>query len=514
MNNDKKVRVRFAPSPTGYVHIGGLKTALFDYLIAKKLGGDFILRVEDTDQKRYVEGSVEELIKVLEWAGMEYNEGPFEKLKVQSEKLKVKVEDSKTYPGIVEVGEYGPYIQSEKLESYKKYAEQLVNKDKAYYCFCSSERLDELRKIQTENKQAPKYDRHCLNLSQEEIEAKIKNGEKYVIRFKIPEGKTKFTDLVYGEMEIDNDTLDDQVLLKSDGFPTYHLAVVVDDTDMKISHVIRGVEWLPSTPKHILLYQALGWEEFIPEFIHMPNMLNKDKKKLSKRRDSVSVEDFRQAGFPKEGILNYVLLIGWNPKTEEEIFTLSEMVEKFDIAKMNRSGGVFDVERMAWVSAQHLKKMSIDEIYNNSLEFLEQKDFYKNATPEKKSEEYLKKIISVEHDRLAKFTEVGESNQFFFTDIEYDKEILKWKNADDSATRENLEKAKNVLEKIEAGDWTKENLEKILLETAGEKRGDLLFPLRACLTGAQKSPSPFECAWVLGKTESLKRIENALAKLK
>jgi len=511
--NDKKVRVRFAPSPTGYVHIGGLKTALFDYLIAKKLGGDFILRVEDTDQKRYIEGSVEELIKVLEWAGMNYNEGPFLKGDKRQATSDKKIIDSKTYPGIIEVGEYGPYIQSERLELYKKYADQLVSEGKAYYCFCSSERLEELRNQQTERKLAPKYDRKCLELSKEEIEAKIKNGEKYVIRFKIPEGKTKFKDVVYGEMEIDNDTLDDQVLLKSDGFPTYHLAVVVDDTLMKISHVIRGVEWLPSTPKHILLYQALGLENEIPEFIHMPNMLNKDKKKLSKRRDSVSVEDFRLQGFPKEGILNYVLLLGWNPKTEEEIFTLSEMVERFDLAKMNRSGGVFDIERLAWVSAQHIKKMSVDKIYVESLEFLKEKDFYKNATLEKKSEEYLKKIITVEHDRLAKFTEVGESNQFFFMEIDYEKEILKWKDSDDKATKENLEKAKNVLMEVSEGDWKKEILEEKLLKEAGDKRGDLLFPLRAALTGAKKSPSPFECAWVLGKTESLKRIEKALEKL-
>jgi len=444
---NKKVRVRFAPSPTGYLHIGSLKTVLFDYLISKKFGGDFILRIEDTDQKRYIEGSVENLIKSLEWAGMKYDEGPMlsSKNKVEG----IKQFESKNYPGIVEVGDYGPYIQSERLELYKKYAKQLVAEGKAYYCLCSPEKLEELRKIQTENKQAPKYDRCCLNLSQEEIKEKIKNGEPYVIRLKVPEGKTRFKDLVYGEKEIDNSVLDDQVLLKSDGFPTYHLAVVVDDYLMKITHVVRGDDWLSSTPKHILLYQALGWEEFIPEYVHMPNILAKSKRKLSKRRDSVSVEDFRLQGFPREGILNYILLLGWNPKTTEEIFTLDEMVEKFDLAKMNRSGGVFDIERLNWVSAQHIKKMPIDEIYERSLEFLEQKDFFKNAPAEKKSQDYLKKIISVEHDRLSKFTEVGESNQFFFADeIYYEKEILQWKNADDSATKENLEKAKNDLEKI------------------------------------------------------------------
>jgi len=510
--NDKKVRVRFAPSPTGYLHIGSLKTVLFDYLIAKKFGGTFILRVEDTDQKRYVPGAVEALIKALEWAGMKYNEGP--KISSKNKEESIKQIESKTYPGIQEVGEYGPYIQSERLDIYKKYAMQLVSEGKAYYCFCSSERLEDLRKDQAAMKQAPKYDRHCLKLSQEKIDAKIKNGKKFVIRFKIPEGKTKFKDLVYGEIEVENSTLDDQVLLKSDGFPTYHLAVIVDDYLMKISHVIRGAEWLPSTPKHIILYKALGWEKAIPEFIHMPNMLNKDKKKLSKRRDSVSVEEFRLQGFPKEGILNYILLLGWNPKTEKEIFTLEEMVENFDVAKMNRAGGVFDIERLNWVSAQHIKKMSVDEIYARSLEFLEQKDFYKNASGEKKSEEYLKKIISVEQDRLSKFTEVGESNQFFFQNINYDKELLRWKENDDETTKKYLEKSKEVLGGISENDWKREVLEKALLEVAGEKKGDLLWPLRVALTGAQKSPSPFECAWVLGKEESLKRLDQVIAKLR
>ncbi|MCX6763152.1 MAG: glutamate--tRNA ligase [Candidatus Moranbacteria bacterium] len=516
---DKKVRVRFAPSPTGYLHIGGLKTALFDYLIAKKFGGDFILRIEDTDQKRHVTGAVEAVIKALEWAGLNYNEGAYLEKRGstsldQSDQKRLSLSESKTYPGIVEIGDYGPYIQSERLELYKKYAEQLVKDGQAYYCFCEPERLEKLRTEQAENKQAPMYDRYCLrNTTPEEVNKNLKNNCPYTIRLKIPEGQTKFKDLVYGEIEVDNATLDDQIILKSDGFPTYHLAVVVDDYLMKISHVIRGSEWLPSTPKHIILYQALGWKKDIPEFIHMPNMLNKDKKKLSKRRDSVSVEEFRQLGYPKEAILNYILLLGWNPKTEQEIFTLDEMVEQFDISKMNRSGGVFDIERLNWVSAQHIKKMSVDELYDRSLEFLQDKDFYKNAAEDKKSADYIKKILIVEQDRLAKFTEVGESNQFFFKDINYNKGLLRWKNSDDVATKENLEKSQNILNDISEADWTKENLEKNLLEAAGDKRGDLLWPLRAALTGEKKSPSPFECAWVLGKIESLNRLEKAISKI-
>jgi nondiscriminating glutamyl-tRNA synthetase len=508
----RKVRVRFAPSPTGYLHIGGLKTALFDYIIAKKYGGDFILRIEDTDQKRFVSGSVEGLIKALEWAGMEYDEGAYIKSEIRNPKSEMI--DSKNYPGIVEVGEYGPYIQSERLDLYKKYADQLVKDGKAYYCFCEPERLERLKKEQAENKQAPMYDRYCLrNTNPEEVNKNLKNNCPYTIRLKIPEGKTEFTDLVWGKITVDNSTLDDQVLIKSDGYPTYHLAVVVDDYLMKISHIIRGAEWLPSTPKHIILYQALGWEKEMPIFAHMPNMLNKDRKKLSKRRDSVSVEEFRQMGYPAEAILNYILLLGWNPKTQQEIFTLPEMLEHFDFAKINKAGGIFDIERLNWISAQHIKKMSVDELYKRSKEFLDQKEFHKNASPNMQSEEYIKKILSVEQDRLAKFTQVGESNQFFFRHIQAEKELLRWKNMNDEDLQKSLEKSMEVLKNISEKEWTRELLEKKLLEAAGDKRGDLLWPLRAALTGEKKSPSPFECAWVLGQDESLKRLKAAIGQV-
>jgi len=489
IKNTKPIRVRFAPSPTGELHIGGLRTALTDFLFARKNGGKFILRIEDTDQKRFVEGSVERIIKSLKWAGIEIDEGP--------------------------------YTQSKRLDIYKKYVQQLLDEGKAYYCFCSPERLEKMREEQQKNKQAPKYDRHCLKLSQKEIEEKIKNGAKYTVRFKIPEGKTIFEDLVYGKIEVDNATLDDQIILKADGFPTYHLAVVVDDYLMKISHIFRGAEWLSSAPKHILLYQAFGWEKNMPRFCHMPNILNKDRKKLSKREGSMSVEDFRRQGYPSQAVINFIALLGWNPKTEQEIFTTQELIDQFDTAKMNRAGGVFDIDRLNWISAQHIKKMTLNKLYENVLPFLKQKDFYKKPSPlnllpkvEGDKEEYIKKVLAVEQERLEKFTQIGDDNSFFFkSDIKITADNMRWKNSSDADTKKYLEKAGAVLENISEKNWTKENIEKILLKSAGENRGDLLFPLRAALTGQKTSPSPFEVVWVLGKAETLRRVSAGIKQL-
>jgi nondiscriminating glutamyl-tRNA synthetase len=497
--SDKQVRVRFAPSPTGELHIGGLKTALFDYLLAKKNNGKFILRIEDTDRNRLVEGAVERVLESLEWAGVSPDEGV-------------------TLDG--EVGEYGPYTQSKRLDIYKKHVDQLLDENKAYYCFCSSERLDEMRKEQQKQKQAPKYDRHCLDLLKEEIQEKIKNGEKYVVRFKIPEGKTAFEDLVFGKIEVDNSDIDDQIIMKSDGFPTYHLAVVVDDYLMKISHVIRGVAWIPSTPKHVLLYEAFGWRNKMPEFVHMAEILSKNKKKLSKREGSVGVKDFKNQGYSKEALINFIALLGWNPKTEQEIFTMQELIDQFDIAKTSRSGGIFDTDKLDWISAQHIKKMSDNELYDLALPFLQEKEFYNSWNMEhgtwsrETKEEYIKKVLAIEKDRLEKFSQAGEENQFFFSDIaSVAADAMRWKDSTDEDTKNNLEKSRKVLENISDSNWDLKNIEKLLLETAGDKRGDLLFPLRAALTGEKRSPSPFEVAWVLGKEKSIQRIKNGIESL-
>jgi glutamyl-tRNA synthetase len=493
--NSKKIRVRFAPSPTGYMHIGNFRTALYTYLFAQKNKGVFILRIEDTDQKRFVPDALEKLINILNWAGLKYNEGVY-------------FEND----NFIQRGECGPYIQSERLDLYKKYAQELLDKGQAYYCFCAPERLEKMREEQLKNKQAPMYDRTCLKLSKEEIAQKIKNGESYVIRQKInTEGFTEFDDLIRGKVSIKNELLDDQVLLKSDGYPTYNFANVIDDYLMEITHVLRGEEYISSTPKYIQLYDNYGWDK--PKIAHLPLILNPDKTKLSKRQGDVAVEDYIQKGYLKEAIINFVALLGWNPGEGEtqEIFTLEELIEKFDLSHVHKGGAVFDVKKLDWINSEWIKKLSVDELYERSKEFWEQKDFYKNAPEEKKSEEYLKKVLAIEQDRLNNLSEVGESNRFFFEDIKYDKELLRWKKMSDEDLKKSLEKSQEVLEKITEIDWTKENLEKVLLETAGDKKGDLLWPLRVALTGAQKSPSPFECAWVLGKESSLQRIDQALS---
>ncbi len=510
MDDNKKVRVRFAPSPTGYVHIGSLRTALYCYLFAKKTGGDFILKIEDTDQKRYVEGSVESLIKSLNWLGLNWNEGVFldEMIFEKSNGIK-----SKTYPAVLEVGDFGPYVQSEKLEIYKKYVDQLVKDGHAYYCFCEPERLEKMRNDLIAEKKAPMYDRYCLhNVSEENINKNLKDNCRYTIRMKIPQGEIiEAKDLVRGKVKFNTNLIDDQILLKSDGFPTYHLANMIDDHEMGITHVIRGEEWLPSLPKHILLYRYFGWQA--PEFAHLPLLLNSDKTKLSKRQGDVAVEDYIKKGYLKEAIINFVALLGWNPGSGEtqEIFSLSDLVQKFELKKVHKAGAVFDLKKLDWINAEYIKKLSIDELYEKALPFFKQKEFFIQANKEKQAPEFLKKVLTVELDRLSKLSDAGENNQFFFADdLSYEKKLLRWKEMNNADLKKILEKSKEILENISAENWSKENLEKILMEAAGDRRGELLWPLRASLTGVQKSPSPFEVAWVLGKPESLKRIKKAI----
>ncbi len=482
-----KIRVRFAPSPTGYLHVGGLRTALYNYLFAKQNNGTFVLRIEDTDQKRLVEDAVEKLIQTLEWAGLKPDEGP--------------------------------YIQSERLELYKGYAEQLVKEGKAYYCFCKPERLEEMRKIQEAQKQPPMYDQYCLkNLSQEQIEENLKNDVPCVIRMKVPENKIiEFDDIIRGKMKISSNTIDDQVLLKSDGYPTYHLANVVDDHLMEISHVIRGEEWLPSTPKHIILYNYFGWE--VPAFAHIPLLIDTERKKLSKRHGDVAVEDYIKKGYLKDALINFIALLGWNPGegSTREIFLLEELIKEFNLEKVHKAAAVFDIKKLDWINNQYIKKLSIDELYQLALPFFEQKDFYKSWSMEHGTwnnndrEEYLKKVLTVEQERLINLSHVGEDNKFFFEDnLQYSKDDLRWKEMTDEELKNSLEASFALLQEIGEEDWKKEVLEQKLLEKAGEKRGELLFPLRWALTGQKFSPTPFEVAWVLGKEESLKRTKKAL----
>ncbi|MEK9151085.1 MAG: glutamate--tRNA ligase [Patescibacteria group bacterium] len=533
------IRLRFAPSPTGYLHVGGLRTALYNYLFAKKNGGTFILRIEDTDQKRFVPGTIESLVTSLNETGLIPDEGVF--LKKNQESLPVRqaggitnqekeTKESKNYPDVIEIGNSGPYIQSERLDIYKKYADELVTSGKAYHCFCTAERLTSVREEQARNKQAPKYDKHCLALAPDEVMKRLTAGEPHVLRLNIPSerGDVAFDDMVRGQVKINVQDIDDQVLMKSDGFPTYHLANVVDDHLMQITHVIRAEEWLSSTPKHILLYEAFAWE--MPQFAHIPLLLNPDKSKLSKRQGDVAVEDYLKKGYLKEALINFVALLGWNPGagSTQEIFSLDELIQTFDLANVHKSGAVFDLKKLDWMNAEYIKKLPIDELYRRikSGGFLE-KDAIRNTPQEMQTEAYLKRVLVVEQDRLMKLSDVGENNPFFFADeISYDPALLVWKQNTKAMTLDALVKAQALL--IALGDTTwesKEGIEKILMEAAedhaqslggieaGKGRGDFLWPLRVALTGAQRSPSPFEVAWVLGKDRSLKRIKTAIQSL-
>ena len=476
MVDKDRVVVRYAPSPTGYMHIGTLRTLLYDYLFAKQNDGKIILRIEDTDQSRKVEGSVENLEDLISWAGIDYDSGPF----FQSERVK---------KGI-----------------YDKYVQLLLDNGYAYKCFCTPERLDEMRQRQRNEKKPPMYDRMCRNLSDEQVKEKVNKGEKFVIRFKIPENKiVEFNDVVRGNISINSDTIDDFVLVKSDGYPTYHLASVVDDYEMDITHVIRGEEWVVSTPKHVLLYEAFGWD--LPEFVHLPLLLNaENKKKLSKRQGDVAVEDFIKKGYLKEAIINFVALLGWNPGkgSTKEIFSIEELISEFDLKKVNKSGAVFDIKRLNWINQYYIKNMPIDELIERV------RLFWKRNYPEFDDEEFMKKVVVVEQDRLEYLSQIGKNNPFFFEEFELDKELLRWKDASYDYTKKQLEKAVSVLSDISEDEWTRDNLTNVLMQAAGDKRGDFLWPIRAALTGVKKSPSPMDCAWVLGKKKTLDRINRAL----
>lgn len=495
---NQHIRTRFAPSPTGFLHVGGLRTALYGYLFAKKHGGDFVLRIEDTDQKRLVPGAVEGLVAVLEKVGLSCDEG------------------FASHEGVcASHGDHGPYMQSERLALYQKYANDLVEKGMAYHCFCSAERLTAMREIQIAAKRAPRYDRHCLALSSAEVAAKKEAGEVSVIRFRIPDDRDiEFVDLIRGTVKFHTRDMDDQVIIKSDGFPTYHLAVVVDDHLMEITHVIRGEEWLPSTPKHVLLYEAFGWQP--TEFGHLPLLLNPDKSKLSKRQGDVAVEDYLAKGYLKEALINFVALLGWNPGKGEtqEVFTLDELITKFDLAQVNKAGAVFDSKKLDWMNAEYIKNSDIDTLFDLIQEgnFLE-KELIRNAPAALQTEEFLKRVLTIEQDRLTKLSEFGEQNPFFFSEtLHYEKELLCWKENTLAFAEVALKKSYEILVNLDTSVWNNyAELERILLEAAGDKRGDFLWPLRVALSGAQRSPSPFDCAWVLGRQISLARIQFAQA---
>ena len=479
----KKVRTRFAPSPTGRMHVGNLRTALYAYLIAKHEGGDFMLRIEDTDQERYVEGALDIIYRTLEKTGLVHDEGPDKD------------------------GGVGPYVQSERQASgiYMKYAKQLIEQGDAYYCFCDKERLESLKtSVSEDGTQIVNYDKHCLHLSKEEIEANLAAGKPYVVRINMPtEGTTTFHDEIYGDITVPNAELDDMILIKSDGYPTYNFANVIDDHLMNITHVVRGNEYLSSAPKYNRLYEAFGWE--VPVYVHCPLITDENHKKLSKRCGHSSYEDLLDQGFVSEAIVNYVALLGWCPQDNREIFSLPELVEAFDYHHMSKSPAVFDINKLKWMNGEYLKVMDFDKFYELAEPYIK-KVITKNYD--------LKKIASLIKSRFEILPDIKDQIDFFEAVPEYDTAMYchkKMKTNEETS----LEVLKEILPRLEAwDDYSNDALFGLLkgfAEEKGYKNGYVMWPVRTAVSGKQNTPGgATEIMEVLGKAESVERIKNAI----
>lgn len=479
----KKVRTRFAPSPTGRMHVGNLRTALYAYLIAKHEGGDFMLRIEDTDQERYVEGALDIIYRTLEKTGLVHDEGPDKD------------------------GGVGPYVQSERQASgiYMKYAKQLIEQGDAYYCFCDKERLESLKtSVSEDGTQIVNYDKHCLHLSKEEIEANLAAGKPYVVRINMPtEGTTTFHDEIYGDITVPNAELDDMILIKSDGYPTYNFANVIDDHLMNITHVVRGNEYLSSAPKYNRLYEAFGWE--VPVYVHCPLITDENHKKLSKRCGHSSYEDLLDQGFVSEAIVNYVALLGWCPQDNREIFSLPELVEAFDYHHMSKSPAVFDINKLKWMNGEYLKAMDFDKFYELAEPYIKKvitKDYD------------LKKVASLIKSRIEILPDINDQIDFFEAVPEYDTAMYchkKMKTNEETS----LEVLKEILPRLEAwDDYSNDALFGLLkgfAEEKGYKNGYVMWPVRTAVSGKQNTPGgATEIMEVLGKAESVERIKNAI----
>lgn len=481
-----KVRTRFAPSPTGYMHIGNLRTALYAWLFAKKNKGDFILRIEDTDRNRLVDNACEIIYNTLRDTGLSYSEGP-------------------------DVGgNYGPYIQSERKSIYGKYAKILVEKGAAYYCFCTKERLDALREEAAKEGKVFKYDKHCLKLSKEEVQAKLDAGEEYVIRQNIPlEGESSYFDNVYGEITVPMSDMEDNILLKSDGWPTYNMANVIDDHLMEITHVIRGIEYLSSTPKYNLLYDALGWER--PSYVHLPPVMKDKTKKLSKRNGDASYEDLINKGYLKEAIINYIALLGWNPGGEREIFSLEELAEVFSLEGLSKSSAIFDIEKLTWMNGEYIRALSKEDFIARASRFTD----WGTDDPTK-----IEKIAGLIQPRIETLTQIDEKIAFLREMAAFDAEL--YTNKKNKTTPENsiplIESAIEALSDIPEEDFVNDNLYQALIEIAEKnevKNGKVLWPVRIAITGLSVTPGgATEIAELLGKEETLKRLVASLGELK
>lgn len=481
----QNARTRYAPSPTGYMHIGNLRTALYEYLIAKKDNGKFILRIEDTDQERYVEGAVDVIYKTLKLAGMNHDEGP-------------------------DVGgDYGPYVQSERKDMYLEYAKKLVDLGGAYYCFCTKERLAQLKEEQDAAGHGHRYDRHCLKLSKEEIDRKLANNEPYVIRQKMPDtGSTSFEDAVYGTITVDNSELDDQILIKTDGLPTYNFANVIDDHQMAITHVVRGNEYLSSTPKYNLLYQAYGWD--IPTYVHVPLILKASGQKMSKRAGDPSFEDLVSMGYLVEAIVNYVVLLGWSPSTNQEIYSLKELEGIFDISGISKAPAIFDINKLTWMNGEYIRKMPAEEFDKLA------KPYYEKALSNKNIDTL--KLSSLLQIRTEVLTAIPETIDFIDKLPDYDVEMYVHKKSKTTLeiSLESLTAAYPILEAI--SDWNAETIHEALfahIEKLGIKNSLMLWPVRTAVSGKAVTPGgAIEIADILGKEETLRRINVGIEKLK
>ncbi len=478
-----KVRTRFAPSPTGKMHVGNLRTALYEFLIAKHAGGDFILRIEDTDRERYVEGAVDTIYRTLEAAGLKHDEGPD-----------------------IDKG-YGPYIQSERQASglYLEYAKKLIETGHAYYCFCDKERLATLKtSVGEDGKEITMYDKHCLNLSKEEIQANLEAGKPYVIRMNMPtEGTTTFIDELYGEITVENSELDDMILIKSDGYPTYNFANVIDDHLQEITHVVRGNEYISSSPKYQRLYDAFGWEA--PKYVHLPLITDENHKKLSKRSGHSSYEDLVEQGFLPEAIVNYIALLGWSPENNQEIFSLDELIKNFDYHKVNKSPSVFDIQKLKWMNGEYIKAMDNEKFYEMALPYVKQvitKDLDLNP------------IMDMVKTRIEIFPDICEMIDFFEELPEYNPQMYTHKKM-----KTNSENSLEVLQELlpvleETDDYSVEGLHDVVFEYIAKKEcknGQALWPLRTAVSGKQMTPAgAFEIMAVIGKEESISRVKKGI----
>ncbi len=483
------VRVRFAPSPTGIPHIGNMRTALFNWLYARHTGGKFILRIEDTDQTRKVEGAEEKIYESLEWLGLEWDEG-------------------------LDVGgEYGPYLQSERLELYKSAAEHLITQGHAYYCYCSPERLTQMRAEQSKRKEPPHYDRTCRELTPEQQAKKVAEGITPVVRFKIPlDGKTSFNDIVYGQVEFENVLLDDLVILKSDGFPTYHLANVVDDHMMQITHVIRADEWLSSTPKHMLLYDALKYNA--PQYAHMPMTFGKDKAKLSKRHGATALLDYKSMGYLPEAMMNFLVLMGWSLDDKTEIFSKDDLIRHFSLERVSRTGAIFDMDKLNWFNGYYIRQLTVDGLIERITPILgkELPDEVKRPI----DEDQLRRIVPLIHERLKLLNEITDLVSFFFVeDVQHNADELVGKKMTGELAVNALQSSSDKLSSLVEFDADSlENLLRPLADELGLKTGQLFGTLRVATTGKSVAPPLFQTMEVLGRDKCLKRIGSALDMLK